>query len=220
MVRLSFPCHSREVLQIQVFKLLISVFFFLPFFALSAHHPTGGEIPQGFTSGLLSGLAHPILNIEHLFFLIAIGLLTSYGVRSKKEIFLLPSTFIIPSLFGVLFQAKGPVFLLEDLSASLTLCAVGLLCLFYRKAVSTLLFSVFLLGGLTHGLVYGESIVGAEPTPLGAYLLGLAFIQTLLCAGVCWLMRPFLNSSHPKMTSFVLRAFGCSASVCSVLFLL
>ena len=203
-----------------MFKLLVLALFFFPFFALSAHHPTGGETPQGFSSGLLSGLAHPILGIEHLFFLIAIGLLTSYGVRSKKEIFLLPSTFILPSLLGALFQAKGPVFLLEDLFASLTLFTVGLLCIFYRKAVSTLLFSVFLLGGLAHGLVYGEFMVGAEPSPLGAYLLGLALIQTLLCAGFCLLMRPFLNSFHPKRTAFVLKAFGCSASVCSVLFLL
>jgi urease accessory protein len=36
---------------------------------------------------------------------------------------------------------------------------------------------LFALVGLVHGYVLGESIYGAEPTPLYAYLAGLAVIQ-------------------------------------------
>jgi urease accessory protein len=38
--------------------------------------------------------------------------------------------------------------------------------------------TLFALAGLLHGYALGESIYGAEPTPLYAYLLGLAVIQS------------------------------------------
>ena len=39
--------------------------------------------------------------------------------------------------------------------------------------------------GIIHGYALGESIYGAEPTPLYAYLLGLAVIQSDDRAGSC-----------------------------------
>ena len=49
-----------------------------------AHHPTGGNTPDTFSSGLLSGLAHPIIGIDHLIFLILLGILAYFS--SKKSI--------------------------------------------------------------------------------------------------------------------------------------
>ena len=39
-----------------------------------AHHPMGGATPANFSQGFLSGLAHPIIGLDHLVFVIAIGL--------------------------------------------------------------------------------------------------------------------------------------------------
>jgi urease accessory protein len=39
---------------------------------------------------------------------------------------------------------------------------------------------LFAAAGLFHGYALGESIVGAESSPLGAYLAGLLAIQTLI----------------------------------------
>ena len=39
-----------------------------------AHHPMGGEVPQTFWHGLLSGFGHPVIGIDHLAFVVAIGL--------------------------------------------------------------------------------------------------------------------------------------------------
>jgi len=43
--------------------------------------------------------------------------------------------------------------------------------------------------GLIHGYAYGESVVGAELTPLAWYLGGLFTIQTLLMAAVFAVVR-------------------------------
>jgi urease accessory protein len=46
------------------------------------------------------------------------------------------------------------------------------------SAISALV--LFALVGLVHGYALGESIYGAEQTPLYAYLLGLAVIQSAI----------------------------------------
>ena len=40
-----------------------------------AHHPMGGATPSTFTEGLLSGLGHPIIGLDHLAFVIGVGLM-------------------------------------------------------------------------------------------------------------------------------------------------
>ena len=38
-----------------------------------AHHPFGGETPRTIAEGLLSGLGHPVIGLDHLAFTVAIG---------------------------------------------------------------------------------------------------------------------------------------------------
>ena len=39
-----------------------------------AHHPLGGMPMETFTHGLLSGIGHPILGFDHLFFVVIVGI--------------------------------------------------------------------------------------------------------------------------------------------------
>jgi urease accessory protein len=48
---------------------------------------------------------------------------------------------------------------------------------------------LFAAVGVLHGYALGESIYGAEPTPLYAYLLGLAVIQSAVALGAMYLAR-------------------------------
>jgi urease accessory protein len=71
---------------------------------------------------------------------------------------------------------------------------------------------VSVLGGV--GLfryAYGESIVGAEPTPLVAYLLGLSLVQAALGA-VSWrIARPVREDAiEPSRLAFV-RVLGIAS---------
>mgnify|MGYP006450570869 CR=1 FL=1 len=52
----------------------------LPLTALG-HHPMGGETPKTFTQGLLSGLGHPVIELDHLLFVIAFALLVGLAGR-------------------------------------------------------------------------------------------------------------------------------------------
>jgi len=69
--------------------------------------------------------------------------------------------------------------------------------------------ALFAVAGLFHGYAYGESIFGAERTPLGAYLLGLVIVQTAIATGVALAMRRPLNSPlNARLAGAVIAGIG------------
>jgi len=61
-----------------------------------AHHPMGGVTPSSFGEGLLSGIGHPIIGIDHLAFVIGIGLAASFLSRGMA----MPAFFVGATLLG------------------------------------------------------------------------------------------------------------------------
>ena len=45
------------------------------------------------------------------------------------------------------------------------------------------------MAGLVHGYAFGESIYGAEASPLAAYLVGLVVVQAVLATAVALIAR-------------------------------
>ena len=64
----------------------------------------------------------------------------------------------------------------------------------FRPASHSRLFAVV---GLIHGYALGESIYGAEPTPLYAYLLGLAVIQSAIALAAVQITRAVARRPRP-----------------------
>eukprot|EP01137_Pigoraptor_chileana_P012941 Opistho-2@65834 len=58
--------------------LLLSMAATAPAFA---HHPMGGQTPQTFMNGLLSGLGHPIIGLDHLAAVVGVGILAGLAAR-------------------------------------------------------------------------------------------------------------------------------------------
>lgn len=141
--------------------------------AAHAHHAMGGRTPSTLFEGLLSGLAHPVIGLDHFAFVVAIGLL-AIGARSRLAV---PALFVATTLLGTaLHLMRVDVAAVEALVA-LSVFAVGVLLATDRRQPLALLLPLAALAGLLHGYAYGESIVGAESTPLFAYLLGFGLVQ-------------------------------------------
>src|SRR5262245_38936435 len=64
--------------------------------AAFAHHFMGGQLPSTAWQGLLSGLGHPIIGIDHFAFTVAVGLMSQLAGR----IVLLPLLFVTGSVLG------------------------------------------------------------------------------------------------------------------------
>ncbi len=141
-----------------------------------AHHAMDYQMPQTFVQGLLSGFGHPIIGPDHLAFVLAIGLIGTLFARG----YLLPLAFVAATLAGcVLHLAEWNLPVVEPVVSG-TVVLGGALLAFYR-AIDFRVFAGFMaVAGLFHGYAYGESIVGAETTPLAAYLIGFAVIQAAI----------------------------------------
>ena len=154
----------------------------------AAHHPMGGVTPTTFMEGFLSGIGHPVIGIDHLAFIIAIGIAAAFTSGGFGIIV----AFIAASSVGVLSHvAELNVPLVEPLVATSVIVAGATLAAGMTSAGRGWL-ALAAIAGLFHGYAFGETAVGAERMVIGAYLIGLALIQVAIAGGALMLARRFL----------------------------
>jgi urease accessory protein len=178
--------------------------------AASAHHVMGGETPSTFGQGLLSGLGHPAIGSDHLAFLIAVGVAVGVGGLSLA----LPALFVAASAIGVALHVYGFDLPGAELIVASSVVVAGVLVARGRELPIGAWAALFGLAGLAHGYAYGESIFGAEPNPLWAYLLGLVAIQSALTLGVALIARRTcagVTAVAPRLVGAAVAGVGLTA---------
>jgi urease accessory protein len=175
-----------------------------------AHHVMGGRTPSTLMEGLLSGLGHPVIGIDHLAFLVAVGVLVGIGGLSL----LMPVIFVAASAVGVALHVQGIALPGAEIVVAASVILLGA-ALARKTALAPVVWGIFFaLAGLFHGYTYGESIYGAERAPLVAYLLGLVLVQSALAIAVAMLCGRATAGSEtlaPRMTGAVVAGIGLAA---------
>ena len=84
---------SKLVASVQSKALAIVIGFSLLVVAspASAHHAMGGKMPSTFFEGFLSGLAHPVIGVDHLAFIVSVGLFAAINPQG----ILIPIFFVL-----------------------------------------------------------------------------------------------------------------------------
>ena len=145
-----------------------------------AHHPLGGDAPQTVFHGLLSGLAHPVIGIDHLAFVVLVGLAAAFAGRSLMA----PLAFIGATLFGTGLLLAGVVLPLVEAVVVASVVLLGALLVLGRRVAGPLALVSFAVAGVFHGWAYGEAVIGATPMPIFAYLLGFGMTQFFIAGGI------------------------------------
>ena len=150
----------------------------LPLLALSvapafAHHMEGGNLPGSFTAGLLSGLGHPIIGLDHFAFMVGVGIACAFLPRGIIAIL----AFVTATIAGCALHLQGVALPEAEILVAASVLIVGAVLMSGRRLPPFAAALAFALAGLFHGYAYGEGIFGAERTPLAAYLIGFAAIQ-------------------------------------------
>lgn len=143
---------------------------------VAAHHPFGGQTPASAIEGFLSGLGHPVIGPDHFVFVIAIGLLA----LTQKRGIVLPITFVLGTLAGTGWHLAAGELPGAEILISLSVVLLGLVLATGQAWPFAGLMTASAIAGICHGYAYGEAIIGAEMTPLVAYLLGFAVIQLMV----------------------------------------
>ena len=141
-----------------------------------AHHVMDGALPQTFLQGFLSGLGHPVIGFDHLGAIVGVGVLAALARRGVAPVV----AFSLAVIAGVGLHLAKVNLPAAELLVGLSTLAIGGLVMLRQSIRPATAAALFAIAGLIHGYALGESIVGAEPAPLWAYLAGLLIVQTVL----------------------------------------
>jgi urease accessory protein len=190
--------------------LLVTAPFLLASAPASAHHVMGGRTPSTFIEGLISGLAHPVIGLDHLAFLLAVGVVVGVGGLNLA----LPVVFVAAMAIGVMVHVNGVGLPDAEIIVALSVLLAGVLIAYGRALPVAIWGTLFAVAGLFHGYAFGESIFGAEAAPLGAYLLGLVAIQSAVIVGIAMVARRMgsgISAWAPRLAGALVVAVGAIA---------
>jgi len=158
---------------------LLSIIITLPSFA---HHPFEGmEAEFSLMQGLISGFSHPIIGLDHLLFLLSIGIA---GFKSPKR---WTPLLLIFGFLGSSLALYFPFVSGLELFISLSLIFSAFVAL---EILHPILILPLIAG---HGYVLAESMIGAESTPLIGYFLGIFTSEILVILLGIYLLRNFIE---------------------------
>ena len=190
--------------------------FFLMTASASAHHVMGGKMPTTFAEGFLSGLGHPVIGPDHLAFLLAIGVAVGVGGLSL----VLPLLFVVASAIGVTLHVNGVNLPGAEIVVAISVLFAGFLIARGRALPVSLWAILFAAAGLFHGYAFGESIFGAERSPLHAYLLGLIIVQSVLTVGTALFVRrkaSGVSAIAPRLAGAVIIGVGLATLIAQLI---
>lgn len=160
-----------------------------------AHHLMGGRMPATFTEGILSGLGHPVIGLDHFAAVVAIGCLAAAHRRGAALVI----GFVVAMMCGVAIHLQAVTVPAGELMVALSVVILGAILLRRRDLPVAAALALFVLVGLIHGYALGESIYGAERTPLAAYLIGLAIVQSAVALGAMSVARTLARKDAVKL---------------------
>jgi urease accessory protein len=146
-----------------------------------AHHLMGGQVPQAFDAAFLSGLAHPVINVEHFVFIVAVGVLTAVSQGNRLQ----PIWFIAGTIAGCLFSIQVTQLPFTQWLVPASVIVIGLALALGQQRLGFLTVVLFAVAGFLHGSGYATEIVGSEMF-LHAYLLGFAIVQSAISMAAMW----------------------------------
>ena len=176
-----------------------------------AHHVMDYAQPATALEGLLSGLGHPVIGVDHLLVVLGASVLASRIERG----YLLPLVFVAASVSVAGMRYLGVNVEFSELWIAVSLIVLGAILLATRTLPRSAMAVLFLVAGALHGYALAEAIVGAERTPLVAYLAGLAVIQSAIALGAWWLAA-WLAVRRPRVP--LQRVAGAAIGVAGLAF--
>jgi urease accessory protein len=198
--------------------LFLNIGLLLVAFPASAHHGTRAEIPTDFFQGFMSGIAHPLIGIDHFAFILSVGLLAA---TQQKGVFI-PISFVLAAMLGTGIHLAGFNTSGVELWVSGSVLLFGVLLSMKNRPNTTVIVLLSAIAGIFHGYAYGESIFGADSTPLFAYLLGFTVIQLLVIMVIFTLGKKILSGQSQSL-GLVLSGVGLaflSSEIINVIFTL
>ena len=167
-----------------------------------AHHLMDlTHLPPSPATGLLSGLAHPVLGPDHLLFLCSLSLV---GLRHRVRWML---ALLVTGLLGSGLGLLLPGLPFAEAAVAFSLVVVALVWL--RQWPKGLLLPAIAL----HGYVLSNTVLGWSQAPLAFYALGLLLSQATLLLLALTLLRSLVDGLSSQQRALVCGGLiGCGSA--------
>ncbi len=161
-----------------------------------AHHPLGGMPMETFMHGLMSGVGHPVLGFDHMFFVVAMGIAALFTTQRM----LAPAGYIAAMLVGCGLMYAGVSMPMQETVIVVSLLAMGGIVLSGRALGTGSAIALFAAFGLFHGSAFGGSIAtqegGVSSAVLLGYLIGLGVVQYALAIAAGWVVEKIFGATE------------------------
>jgi urease accessory protein len=148
-------------------------------------------MPTTFIEGLLSGLEHPALGLDHLAFIVVLGVAAALTRAGIPTILAFLATAAIAT-YGRAVNFDYPY--VEQLVA-LTVIAAGVLIALGLGAKKLIWLPFAAVAGFLHGYAFGEEVLGADGPVIAAYIIG----GTSACAAIALVVK-FVAARVPGLS--------------------
>lgn len=170
-------------------------------------------MPTTFLEGLLSGLSHPAVGLDHLAFVVVLGVvaaLVSAGIP-------LIAAFIATAAIGTVVHAVNYDFPLSEQLVALSVVIAGVLIALGLGAKQLIWLPFAGIAGLLHGYAFGETVLGADGMVIGAYVIGVVAVCSVIALGIMLVASRVLGLSDARWPP--LRAAGALVGILGIVLL-
>ncbi|MBV7333010.1 HupE/UreJ family protein [Chloroflexi bacterium TSY] len=167
--------------------------------------------------GILSGFLHPLLGLDHLLAMIAVGLLSAQ--MGGRAIWTVPTTFVAVMAVGGILGIQGIALPWVEYGITGSVLALGIAILMGGKTPLQLAMLFVALFGLFHGNAHGTELPNATDT----MALTIAYVAGFLIATVgLHLIGALLGMIAERKTQgiMIVRLSGALLSVIGILLVL
>jgi urease accessory protein len=154
-------------------------------------------MPNNLLDGLLSGITHPAVGLDHLTFMVAIGLVAALTNASLPVI----GFFVAASLVGIVVHAANFDFAYSEQLVAISVILAGLLLLTGNGSRRSIWVPFALVTGLVHGYAFGETILGANLDVTAAYMAGVLGVVVAITVAVMLVTSKVLTVADARSIS-------------------
>ena len=197
-------------------RILVALIFVLAFAADPALAQLAAQVatPATFRAGLLAGLGQPVIVLNQLAAVMAVGCLAATQPKGVPPVI----AYVVATLIGASAHIGEKTVANAGVFAALTAVALGLLIFRKSPLRRDIVFALFAATGLINGYVLGAPIAAAAPAPILAYLIGLAAIQTAIALAVMFGQRMLAGqASLQLLATRIVGAFAVGAGAAVLL---
>jgi urease accessory protein len=144
-------------------------------------------MPTTFLEGLVSGLQHPVLGLDHLVFIVVLGVVAALTRAGLPTIL----AFLVTAAIATYARAVNIDYPYVEQLVALTVIASGILLALGLGATRLIWLPFAAVAGLLHGYAFGEEVLGADSLPIAGYIIGgtvasaaIAFVAKLIASRV------------------------------------